>query len=101
MITVEKTMTFDRWFRKIKDVKAKAKILFRIQKTQFDGHFGDCMSVVKGISEIRIHFGKGYRMYFGQKNNAAILLLIGGNKSTQKEDIKKAKIIWKRIKENQ
>lgn len=101
MITVEKTITFDHWFRKIKDVQAKAKILFRIQKIQFDGHFGDCKSVGKGISEMRIHFGKGYRVYFGQKNNVAILLLIGGNKSTQKEDIKKAKIIWKRIKENQ
>ena len=91
MITVEKTRNFDRWFRKIKDAQAKAKILFRIQKIQFDGHFGDCASVGNGISEMRIHFGKGYRVYFVHKTNTVLLLLVGGNKSTQKEDIIKAK----------
>ena len=99
MITVEKTVAFDRWFLKIKDIRAKAKILFRIQKIQFDGHFGDCKSVGNGISELRIHYGKGYRVYFCLKQNTVLLLLVGGNKATQEEDIKKAKTIWKRIKE--
>ena len=67
MITVEKTRNFDRWFRKIKDAQAKAKILFRIQKIQFDGHFGDCMSVGKGISENQNPLCQGLQGVFWSK----------------------------------
>ena len=98
MLITEKTTEFDIWFRKLKDLRAKAKILFRIQKLEIDEHFGDCKSVGDGISEMRINYGKGYRVYFKQKETHVVLLLIGGDKSTQQMDIKKAKEIWNKIK---
>ena len=97
MFHIEKTAEFDKWFRKLKDLKAKAIILFRIQKIENDGHFGDCKSVGDGIQEIRINFGKGYRVYFIVKDRKVVLLLAGGNKSTQHKDIKKSKEIRNRL----
>ena len=99
MLRTEKTIEFDKWIKKLKDLRAKAKILFRIQKIETDGHFGDCKPVGDGISEMRINYAKGYRVYFREKDNKIIVLLIGGDKSTQQKDIKKAKEIWKRIKD--
>jgi len=97
MFLVEKTPEFDKWLRKLKDLRAKAKILFRIQKIEKDEHFGDCKQVGDGIQELRINFAKGYRVYFKEKNGKIILLLIGGDKSTQQKDIAKAKEIWKKL----
>lgn len=97
MFIIEKTPEFDKWIRKLKDLKAKAKILFRIQKIENDGHFGDCKSVGNGIRELRINYAKGYRIYFKEKNGKIIILLIGGNKSTQQKDIEKAKEIWNKL----
>lgn len=99
MFEIEKTVEFDKWIRKLKDIKAKAKILFRIQKLKTDEHFGNCKPVGGGISEMRINYAKGYRVYFKEKDNKIIVLLIGGDKSTQQKDIKKAKGIWNRIKD--
>jgi len=99
MFFIEKTVEFDRWLRRLKDLRARAKILFRIQRIENDGHFGDCKSVGNGISEIRIHFAKGYRVYFKEKKGRVIVLLAGGEKSSQKRDIKKAKEIWNKLKE--
>lgn len=62
MYFIEKTVEFDKWLRKLKDLRAKAKILFRIQKLESNEHFGDCLPVGNGISELRINFGKGYRI---------------------------------------
>ena len=98
MIITEKTSEFDKWLRKLKDIRAKAKILFRIQKLESDGHFGDCKPIGEGISEMRINYAKGYRIYFKEKDNKIVILLIGGDKSTQKRDIQKAKEIWNKIK---
>jgi putative addiction module killer protein len=98
MFFIEKTTEFDKWLRKLKDLKAKAKILFRIQKLEKDGHFGDCKPVGDGIRELRINFAKGYRVYFKEKDGRVILLLIGGDKSTQQRDIVKAKDIWRKLK---
>ena len=97
MFHIEKTTGFDKWLRKLKDLKAKAIILFRIQKLESEGHFGDCKSVGHGIQEIRINFAKGYRIYFKEKDRKVILLLMGGDKSTQAKDIKKAKEIWNKL----
>lgn len=97
MFFIEKTAEFDKWLRKLKDLKAKAKILFRIQKIENDEHFGDCKSVGNGIREIRVNFAKGYRIYFKEKDEKIIVLLIGGNKSTQQKDIAKAKEIWGKL----
>ncbi|NHE57869.1 type II toxin-antitoxin system RelE/ParE family toxin [Cyclobacterium plantarum] len=98
MYFIEKTFEFDKWLRKLKDLKAKAKILFRIQKLENDEHFGDCKSVGEGIHELRINYAKGYRIYFKEKDGQIIILLVGGEKSTQQKDIEKAKEIWKKIK---
>jgi putative addiction module killer protein len=98
MYFIEKTVDFDKWLRKLKDLSAKAKILFRIQKIETDGHFGDCEFVGDGIREMKIDYAKGYRVYFKEKDGRIILLLIGGDKSTQQRDIEKAKEIWRKIK---
>ena len=98
MIIIEKTSEFDKWIRKLKDIRAKSKILFRIQKLETDEHFGDCKPVGDGIREMRINYAKGYRVYFKEKDDKIIILLIGGDKSTQQKNIEKAKKIWYSIK---
>lgn len=94
MILLEKTSEFDKWLRKLNDRKAKAKILIRLQRVEA-GNLGDVATVGDGIEEIRIHFGLGYRIYYKRQGDKLILLLIGGDKSTQETDIQKAKAIWK------
>lgn len=79
-------------------MKAKAKILFRIQKIESDGHFGDCKPIGDGIRELRINFAKGYWVYFKEKDERIIILLVGGDKSSQQKDIEKAKEIWNKLK---
>ena len=95
---IEKTAEFDKWLRKLKDLKGKAKILYRIQKLESDEHFGDCKPVGSCIKELKINYAKGYREYFKEVNGQIIILLIGGVKSTQQKDIDKAKEIWEEIK---
>lgn len=98
MYCIEKTTEFDKWFKKLNDIRAKAKILFRIQKIEIDEHFGDCEPVGDGIQELKINYAKGYRVYFKEIDQKIIFLLMGGDKSTQQQDIEKAKEIWKKIK---
>lgn len=99
MYIIEKTDEFDKWLRKLKlDLRAKAKILFRIQKIEIDEHFGDCEPVGNGVRELKIDYAKGYRVYFKESDGKIIILLIGGDKSMQQRDIEKAKEILNRIK---
>ena len=84
--------------RKLKDLRAKTKILIRIQKLEQDEHFGECESVGDGIKELKINYAKGYRVYFKEKDGKIIVLLIGGDKSSQQSDIEKAKVIWESLK---
>jgi len=98
MYVIEKTDEFDKWLRKLKDLRAKARILFRIQKIETDEHFGDCEPVGDGIRELKINYAKGYRVYFKESDGKIIILLVGGDKSTQQRDIEKAKEILKRLK---
>ncbi len=98
MYLIEKTTEFDKWLKKLNDLRAKAKILFRIQKVENDGHFGDCKPVGEGIQELKINYAKGYRVYFNEKDGKIIILLVGGDKSTQQKDIEKAKEILRKIK---
>ncbi len=98
MYFIEKTIEFDKWLKKLNDLRAKAKILFRLQKLENDEHFGDCEPVGDGIRELKINYAKGYRVYFKKIDGKIIILLIGGDKSTQQKDIEKAKDIWKKIK---
>lgn len=98
MYFIEKTTEFDKWFKKINDLRAKAKILFRLQKLEKDEHFGDCEPVGDGIRELKINYAKGYRVYFKEIDGKVIILLMGGDKSSQQQDIVKAKEIWKKLK---
>jgi putative addiction module killer protein len=97
MYIIEKTDEFDKWLRKLKDLRAKAKILFRIQRIENDEYFGECEPVGNGIRELKIDYAKGYRVYFKESGRKIIILLIGGDKTTQQRDIEKAKEILKRI----
>jgi putative addiction module killer protein len=98
MYFIEKTPEFDKWLKKLNDLRAKAKILIRIQKIEDEEHFGEFKPLGDGISELKINYAKGYRVYYGELNGKIILLVLGGNKSTQKKDIDKAKEIWEKIK---
>lgn len=97
MFFIEKTPEFDKWLKKLKDLRAKAKILFRIEKIETDCHFGDCKPVGDGIIEWKVNFAKGYRVYYKEKDGKIIILLCGGDKSSQQKDIIKAKEIWVKL----
>ncbi len=98
MYIIEKTSEFDKWLRKLKDRRAKAKILFRVQRIEEKGNFGDCKPVGDGLTELRIKEGKGYRVYLKEHAGIITILLLGGDKSTQETDIKKAKLLWTKYK---
>lgn len=90
MYTVLRSKEFDHWLSNLKDAKGKARIIARIRSAEH-GNLGDVQPVGAGVSEMRIHFGPGYRVYFTQRGKLLILLLIGGDKSSQKRDIKRAR----------
>lgn len=90
MFEVQTTDIFANWLMKLRDHRAKAKIAARIDRLA-SGNMGDVEPVGNGISELRIHYGPGYRVYFVQRNSVLIVLLCGGDKSTQTKDIKIAK----------
>jgi putative addiction module killer protein len=94
--TINKTDEFDVWLADLADLMAKAKILTRVRRAEL-GHFGDCEPVGDGVMEMRIDFGPGYRVYFAREGRVVYLLLNGGDKSTQKADIKRAKAMWAAI----
>ena len=98
MYIIEKTDEFVKWLRKLKDIRARTKILFRIQRIEQNGNFGDCEPVGEGISELRIHYAKGYWVYLKEYGEKIVLLLSGGDKSRQQKDIVKAKQIWSEYK---
>jgi putative addiction module killer protein len=79
---------FSDWLEVLKDGKARAAIRVRIDRVRL-GNMGDCKPTVEEVSELRIDFGPGYRVYFGQEGARVIVLLCGGDKSTQKADIKR------------
>lgn len=84
---------FREWLDNLKDIKTQAKIDIRIGRLRL-GNFGDTKGVGQGVYELRIHFGPGYRVYYGLEGNKIVLLLCGGDKRTQKNDIKKAVNHW-------
>ncbi len=89
MNTFLKSAEFDAWLTGLKDKVGKALITRRIERAEA-GHFGDCEPVGEGVSELRIHYGPGYRAYFMRRGEVIYFLLLGGDKSTQKRDIKRA-----------
>lgn len=88
---IQYTDTFSKWFKKLRDRQAKSRIIFRLERIALDGFFGDVEPVGAGVSELRIHSGAGYRVYFIKQNDTIIVLLCGGDKDTQQSDIMKAK----------
>jgi putative addiction module killer protein len=86
MNTIIRTATFDAWLSNLKDMTGKARILQRLDSFQH-GNFGDCEPVGGSVSELKIHTGPGYRVYFSRRGAVVYLLLLGGDKSTQKKDI--------------
>lgn len=90
MYEIFQTEKYLKWFKKLRDNAAKYAIILRIERLK-NGSFGDSKSVGGKVFELRIDIGKGYRVYFTNRENRIILLLIGGNKATQEKDIKKAK----------
>ena len=92
MITVRQTGEFARWLKSLRDERAAAKIAQRIVRVQ-SGLLGDVKPVGEGVSELRIDWGPGYRVYFARQGLVLIILLCGGDKGTQKADIRKAKQI--------
>jgi putative addiction module killer protein len=96
MATIRKTAEFAKWERQIKDKKAQAIIEARIERVAF-GLLGDVRSVGEGVSELRIHYGPGYRVYFTRKGGELIILLCGGDKGSQQRDIKKAARLVKEL----
>jgi putative addiction module killer protein len=90
MLELKQTEQFQKWRTRLKDERTRAMIASRLDRLAY-GHSGDAAPVGEGISELRIHYGPGYRIYFHQQGNTAVILLCGGNKSTQTKDIKAAK----------
>lgn len=97
MYTIEKTPTFDRWLSKLKDRIALNAILMRIVRAE-NGNFGDTKSVGSPVQEMRIFVGKGYRIYFTVQGNKVVLLLNGGHKGTQQQDIEKAHELMRQLR---
>lgn len=89
MKTIDQTSNYAQWFAQLRDMSGKARINARIRRAEL-GNFGDCAPVGEGVSEMRIHFGPGYRVYFIERQYELVILLAGGDKSTQTKDIKTA-----------
>jgi putative addiction module killer protein len=100
VFTFLRTEEFDHWLRSLKDQVGRARILARIDAAQL-GNFGDSEPVGEGISEMRIHVGPGYRIYYSRTGKVVYLLLCGGDKSTQKKDIKLAKAILRSLEDEE
>ena len=84
---------FSDWLNGVRDKIAQARIRIRLRQVEA-GNFGDCESVGEGVSELRMHVGAGYRVYFGRHGQTVVVLLCGGDKRTQTNDIKRAKLFW-------
>ena len=98
MIEIKRTPEFDRWFNGLKDVTTKMRLVTRLKKVT-RGNLGDVQSVGEGVSEMREHFGKGWRMYFVQRGSVLVVMLGGGDKSTQTRDIAKAIALSKTLED--
>lgn len=98
MNTVIRTEAFITWLDGVRDAKGKARILSRLDSARL-GNFGDCQPVGEGVSEMRIHFGPGYRVYYMRRQEQVYVLLAGGDKSTQGRDIKRAKQMARELKD--
>ena len=97
MLTIRRTATFDDWLRRLKDRRAIGRITFRLLRVE-DGNLGDVKSVGDGVSEMRIDCSPGYRLYYIREGALIVVLLCGGDKTTQARDIAEAKRLAKEWK---
>jgi len=89
MIEIRKTEAYSKWIDELRDIRARARILARVERLA-TGNPGDVKPVGEGVSELRINYGPGYRVYYTQRGRELVILLAGGDKSTQARDIKTA-----------
>ncbi len=89
MVEIRKTELFAKWLDNLRDIHAKARVLVRLERLA-SGNTGDVKPVGEGVSEMRIHYGPGYRVYFIKRGSELIILLAGGDKGSQSRDIKAA-----------
>lgn len=99
-VTPEGKIPFTDWLDELRDRKAQAKIKERLKRVSL-GNLGDYKSLGEGVFELRVNYGPGYRIYFGQIENTIVLLLLGGDKSTQEEDINKAQEYWEEYEKSE
>ncbi len=92
-VTEDGKNVFRNWLLKLNDRTARARIRVRLNRIRL-GNFGDCKSVGEGVSELRINYGPGYRVYFGKRGLTVVILLAGGTKQTQAQDIRSARKFW-------
>ena len=85
---------FTEWLYGLRDIIGRRRILARVSRLQ-QGNYGGCEPVGEGVSELRLFFGSGYRVYFGEQGNDIVVLLCGGDKGSQSKDIQQAKAYWK------
>ena len=93
-MTADGRTPFREWLETLRDVQGRAKVRVRLDRARL-GNLGDNRAVGEGVHELRIDFGPGYRVYFGLEGNRLVLLLLGGDKSSQAKDIARAKEFWK------
>jgi len=89
MVEIRKTEAFAKWIDGLRDIRARARVLARIERLA-GGHAGDVKPIGEGVSEMRIDYGPGYRVYFKKRGDALVILLAGGDKRTQSRDINTA-----------
>ena len=99
MVEVRQTERFAQWLQNLRDLRARAKVQVRIERL-IGGNPGDVRPVGSGVSELRIDYGPGYRVYYQQKGYRLIILLVGGDKSSQARDIEESLMLSRQIKED-
>ena len=92
-ITEDGENPFHNWLNSLKDISARARIRVRLNRVRL-GNFGDCKAVGKGVNELRVDYGPGYRIYYGKSKTTIVILLCGGSKKSQAKDIQLAQNYW-------
>ncbi len=100
MLVFRRSPEFDTWLSQLADLRARARILTRLDRASL-GNFGNCEPIGEGVSEMQIDVGAGYRVYFVRKSGEVYVLLMGGDKSSQKRDIRTALAMARQLKQEQ
>ena len=100
MLVFRRSPEFDTWLSQLADLRARARILTRLDRASL-GNFGNCEPIGEGVSEMRIDVGAGYQVYFVRKSGEVYVLLMGGDKSSQKRDIRTALAMARQLKQEQ